>query len=119
MNMKKIRNILLTVVIAGTTLLFNQQAAAVPGPWIHPNVTLMATLNNSPALSPVRWSVYRMDNGSTVPYGTYDKRHSLAISLPPGRYVAEASLSAGGTPPRSRMFDVGNRTTNNIVVALD
>lgn len=114
MNMNIIRKLFATtaVVISGFVAV---PAMATP----NPNVTLMATLDQNPAFSTaVRWSVFRVENGVTEsqPYRVYDNRHSLAISLPPGRYVAEASRASVS---RTRMFDVGSYAANNIVVALD
>jgi hypothetical protein len=81
------------------------------------NVNLVATLHGGPAFSPVRWSVYRLDNGVTpVPVKMFDHRHSLAIPLPPGRYRADASLH---NVTRSRTFDVSTFVSTDIVVALD
>jgi len=88
--------------------------AATPTPT--PNVNLVATLNNGPAFSAVKWSVYRLDNGRSVPIETFNHRHSLSIALPPGRYRADASLN---NVSRSRIFDVSSRTGSNIVVAMD
>lgn len=116
MNMKKFRNTVLNSIIVLASFGASAEVLAVPTGWTPPNVTLRATLNNAPAMSPVRWSVYRMDNGSSVPYMTYNNRHSLAIALPPGRYLAEANLNSIS---RSRIFDVSSRATNNIVVAMD
>jgi hypothetical protein len=113
MNMNIIRKILVitAVVTSGLTVL---PAVATP----NPNVTLMATVDRSPAFSYVRWSLFRVENGvrESEPYRVYDNRHSLAIRLPPGRYVAEASRDSVS---RTRTFDVGNAAPNNIVVALD
>ena len=113
MNLNIIRKIFATAaVIVGSCVAL--PAMATP----NPNVTLMATLDQNPAFSSVRWSVFRVENGvrDSQPYRVYDNRHSLAISLPPGRYVAEASRE---TVSRTRMFDVGGYAANNIVVALD
>lgn len=114
MTMNIIRKIFATatVVISGFVAV---PAMATP----NPNVTLMATLDQSPAFnSSVRWSVFRVENGvrESQPYIVYDNRHSLAIRLPPGRYVAEASRESVS---RTRTFDVGSYAANNIVVALD
>lgn len=116
MKLKKIRDILLKFFMVVGLSGLAAQALAIPSGWTPPNVTLRATLNNAPAMSPVRWSVYRVDNGSTVPFRTYNNRHSLAIALPPGRYVAEANLNSVS---RSRIFDVSSRATNNVVLAMD
>lgn len=98
-------------------IVFLSTSAIAPIASANANVTLMATVNDVPAFSPVHWAVFRVENNarSALPYVT-DNRHSLAIDLPPGRYVAEASLN---NVSRTRMFDVVSRSTNNIVVALD
>ena len=81
-----------------------------------PNVTLVATLNNGPAMRGVNWSVYRLEtNGSRV-FVKGLTRHSASIALPTGRYQAEARL---GTVMRTRTFEVTSRTSNDIVVAMD
>lgn len=117
MDMKKIHNSVSKLIISLVSLGAVAQAEAVPSGWSPPNVTLRATLNNAPAMSPVRWSVYRMDTGSvSAPVRVYNNRHSLAIALPPGRYRAEANLNSVS---RSRVFDVSSRATNNVVVAMD
>lgn len=80
------------------------------------NVTLVATLNEGPAMRPVRWTVYRLDNNNRPTAVTSFRRHSASITLPPGRYRAEANLDSVN---RSRVFDVSTRTSNNVVVAMD
>ena len=79
------------------------------------NVTFVATLNQGPAMRPVKWTVYRLDNNRSIPVKTF-RRHSASLVLEPGRYRAEANLD---NVHRSRTFDVSTRTRNNIVVAMD
>ncbi len=117
MKNRAIQNIFRGTIIVIGLLISVPSFAVTTDTAARPNVTLIATVNNGPALSPVRWSVFRVDNGSsTTPFRTFDHRHSLAIALPPGRYRAEASMN---NISRSRVFDVSNRTDNSIIVALD
>ncbi|MBU0654224.1 MAG: hypothetical protein KJ914_03725 [Gammaproteobacteria bacterium] len=80
------------------------------------NVTLVATLNEGPAMRPVRWTVYRLDNNNRPIPVTSFRRHSASIVLEPGRYRAEANLN---NVNRSRVFDVSRRSSSSVVVAMD
>lgn len=80
------------------------------------NVTLVATLNEGPAMRPVLWTVYRLDNNNRPTPVTSFRRHSASIVLEPGRYRAEANLN---NVNRSRIFDVSSRTSSSVVVAMD
>lgn len=78
-------------------------------------VLLMATLNNGPAMRPVKWQVYRIKDGRSVLVESF-KRHSASIELEPGVYRADAVLDSIN---RSRTFDVRTVSNSNVIVAMD
>lgn len=80
-------------------------------------VLLMATLNNGPAMQPVTWTVYRLENGEAI-YDRSVNLHSANIELEPGFYRADVKLDSGGVN-RSRTFDLTNVSSSNIIVAMD
>lgn len=80
-------------------------------------VLLMATLNNGPAMRPVTWTVYRLQNGKST-WTTSLRRHSANIELEPGLYRADVTLD-NGSVSRSRTFDLRKVTSSNVIVAMD
>lgn len=78
-------------------------------------VYLVATINNGPAMKPVKWKVFRLHNGEPQLIQSF-QRHSVSMRLEPGRYRAIASLDS---TQRSREFDVRTFANSNIVVAMD
>ena len=80
-------------------------------------VLLMATLNNGPAMQPVTWIVYRLENGQAI-YNQSVNLHSANIELEPGFYRADVALN-GGDVTRSRVFDLSNVSSSNVIVAMD
>lgn len=77
-------------------------------------VNLVATLGNSPAMKPMRWTLYRLDGGRQEVASP--KRHSAMLVVAPGHYEAVASLDGR---ERRREFTVLNGSSNNIVLAMD
>ncbi|WMP15713.1 hypothetical protein [Thiothrix lacustris] len=77
-------------------------------------VSLIATLNNGPALRPMSWTVYRLDGGRQAIAAP--KRHSANLLVSPGHYEAVATLNG---QERHRVFTVLTDTSNRIVVAMD
>jgi hypothetical protein len=80
-------------------------------------VLLMATLNNGPAMQPVTWTVYRLENGRAI-YNRSVNLHSANIELEPGFYRADVTLD-GANVSRSRVFDLSNVSSSNVIVAMD
>lgn len=80
-------------------------------------VLLMATVNNGPAMRPVTWTVYRLDNGKSV-WERSLSRHSATIELSPGVYRADVTFSDGSVS-RSRTFDLRTVSSSNVIVAMD
>lgn len=77
-------------------------------------VTLVATLDNGPALRPMNWTVYRLDGGrQTI---ATPRRHSANLEVAPGQYEAVATLDG---QERRRAFTVLTGTSNRIVIAMD
>lgn len=77
-------------------------------------VSLIATLNNGPALRPMNWTVYRLDGGRQAVAAP--QRHSANLLVSPGHYEAVATLDG---QERRRAFTVLTDTSNRIVVAMD
>ncbi len=75
-------------------------------------VKLIATLDNGPALEAIKWTVYR--NGTEKIKEA--RNHLTRITVPPGRYTAEAKLLKNGIV-RKRDFYVKNNT--KVVVPMD
>jgi hypothetical protein len=92
-----------------------QAAAGADAP--KSKVLLMATLNNGPAMQPVTWTVYRLENGKAI-YNRSVNLHSANIELEPGFYRADVKLDSGSAS-RSRIFDLTNVSSSNIIVAMD
>lgn len=92
-----------------------QAAAGADAP--KSKVLLMATLNNGPAMQPVTWTVYRLENGQAI-YNQSVNLHSANIELEPGFYRADVAL-AGTNVSRSRVFDLSNVRSSNVIVAMD
>ncbi|GEM_PF-2438329 len=80
-------------------------------------VLLMATLNNGPAMQPVTWTLYRIENGKAI-YNQSVNLHSANIELAPGFYRADVTLD-GATVSRSRVFDLSNVKSSSVIVAMD
>lgn len=77
-------------------------------------VNLVATLGNSPAMRPMRWTLYRLDGGRQEIASP--RRHSAILVVSPGHYEAVANLDGR---ERRREFTVLNGSSNNIVLAMD
>ncbi len=77
-------------------------------------VTLIATLGNGPALRPMSWVVYRLDEGKQTI--ATPRRHSANLEVAPGHYEAVATLDG---QERRRSFTVLAGTSNRIVIAMD
>lgn len=77
-------------------------------------VTLVATLANGPALRPMSWAVYRLDDGKQTI--ATPRRHSANLEVAPGHYEAVATLDG---QERRRAFTVLTGTSNRIVIAMD
>lgn len=117
MNAKETRRLLTVALMAASFLVAKYGFAAPMGEKPRANVTLVATLNNGPAMQPVSWKVYRLDANNNVA-GIVDSfnRHSASIPLQPGRYLADVNLNSVN---RTRVFDVSSRTSSSVVVAMD
>lgn len=77
------------------------------------SVNLVATLRNGPAMRPVDWKIYRVDNNSVV---TSTRSHSLSLPLRPGTYKAVAKLN---DVTRNRTFTINSSGQVNVVIAMD
>ena len=88
----------------------NRASIQMPGG----KVSLIATLNNGPALRPMSWTVYRLDGGRKAIAAP--KRHSANLLVSPCHYEAVATLNG---QERRRAFTVLTDTSNRIVVAMD
>lgn len=74
---------------------------------------LRATLRNNPAMSPVSWQVFRLDNKSLVKTSS---AHSLMLPLEPGEYKAVVSLN---NVTRDCKFTVLDKSKTDVVIPLD
>jgi len=77
-------------------------------------VSLVATLNDGPAMRPMSWKVYSLDGGHHEVAALM--RHSVTLEVAPGRYEAVATL---GGVERRREFTVNNGSSNEVVLAMD
>jgi hypothetical protein len=77
-------------------------------------INLVATLGNAPALRPMEWKVFRLDEGRREIAAP--ARHSATLLVPAGHYEAIAILN--GTQ-RSRQFTVTDGADSNVVLAMD
>ena len=100
--MKKI----ITKTLAAMLLVFAGTAMA-------DNVSLVATIKNAPAFTPVHWTVTRLLDQVNVATAL---QHSLTLDLTPGTYKATATL---GGVSRDRTFTAGAQGVVNVVIALD
>ncbi|MEZ5535804.1 MAG: hypothetical protein R3F02_09270 [Thiolinea sp.] len=99
------------LVLAGFLFLFAVSAEAEE----QFRVNLIATIDNGPAMEKVEWTVYR--NGTEA--FKKARKHLTQITVPPGKYTAEARLtdSDNRTIVRKRNFYVSNNT--EVVVPMD
>lgn len=77
------------------------------------NVSLVATLKNAPAFTPVHWTVVSLPGQVNVATAL---QHSLTLDLTPGTYKATATLRGVS---RDRTFTADARGVVNVVIALD
>ncbi len=77
-------------------------------------VNLVATLDNAPALRPMAWKVFRLDEGRREIAAP--DRHSATLLVPAGHYEAVAILNG---KQRSRLFTVTDGADSNVVLAMD
>lgn len=77
-------------------------------------VSLVATLGNTVALRPMRWTVYRLDGGRREIAAP--QRHSAMLVVSPGHYEAVANLDGR---ERRREFTVISGSSNHVVLAMD
>lgn len=78
-------------------------------------VLFMATVKKGPAMRPVKWSLYRVENGKSIFVDSF-KRHSASLELEPGVYRADAALDGVS---RSRTFDIRTVSNSNVIIAMD
>ncbi len=109
------QNILKLIVTA--TLLTGFSSASVAA-WADNNtseVRLVATIDNGPALQPLEWTVFRVDNPSNVI--KKNRRHSFTLrEMKPGRYTA---IVKRGDETRRRDFYVMADTTSRVRIPVD
>lgn len=79
-------------------------------------INLLATLDNTLAMRPMSWKVFRLDGVTGRREVASPERHSVSLLVPPGHYEAVAILNG---KQRSREFTVRSGTFNNIVIAMD
>lgn len=77
-------------------------------------VNLVATLGNAPALRPMEWKIFRLDEGRREIAAP--SRHSATLLMPAGHYEAVAILNG---KQRSRQFTVSNGADSSVVLAMD
>lgn len=77
------------------------------------NVSLVATVKNSPAFTPVHWTVMRLSDQVIVATA---RQHSLTLDLTPGTYKATATINGVS---RDRTFTAAARGVVNVVIAMD
>ena len=77
-------------------------------------VSLVATLNDGPAMRPMSWKVYSLEGPRREI--AVSMRHSTVLVVAPGRYEAVATL---GGVERRREFTVHNGSANDVVLAMD
>lgn len=78
-------------------------------------VNLVATLGNAPAMRPMSWKIYRLDD-KRQEVSTVSRRHSATLNVTPGRYEAVANLDGR---ERHREFTVMDGTSSSVVLAMD
>lgn len=110
MSVKLIAGITLVVSLTAGVIATSAQAMEGNG---NGSVNLVATLRDGPAMRPVDWKIYRVDNNSVV---TTTRSHSLNLPLKPGTYKAVASLN---DVTRNRTFTVNSSGQVNVVIAMD
>lgn len=115
MKFKTIRSAIVNVLVIITALLSISTTATANGEKPEPNVRLVATLNNGPAMRPVKWTLYRLNNDQATWIDSF-QRHSASIPLVPGLYRADVSLQG---VQRSRVFEVSSVTGSNVVIPMD
>ncbi|CAA6807644.1 MAG: Unknown protein [uncultured Thiotrichaceae bacterium] len=77
------------------------------------DVSLIATIDDGPALESVEWTVYRNGNETFK----QAKRHLARLKMPAGTYKAVARLVSDRSVVRSRNFLVRNDT--RVVIPMD
>lgn len=77
-------------------------------------VTLVATLDNQPALLPAQWNIFRIDN-PYQPLRTLS-RHSGTIDLPAGQYTVTVELNQHR---KKAAFRVESEQSILVKVAMD
>jgi hypothetical protein len=77
-------------------------------------VTLVATLDNQPALLPAQWNIFRIDN-PYQPLRTLS-RHSGTIDLPAGQYTVTVELNQHR---KKTAFRVESEQSILVKVAMD
>ncbi len=110
MTINVLRNVCLAACIVTSAFMLPAQAAESSGGG---SVNLVATLKDGPAMRPVDWKIYRVDNNSVV---KSTRSHSLNLPLRPGTYKAVARLN---DVTRNRTFTVNNNGQVNVVIAMD
>lgn len=81
-------------------------------------VTLVATVNNQSILSPVSWSVFKLDDKSSPPkpVAELEQRHSGTVHLPVGHYRATVTQEQ---IVKEAIFKVEANVDKTITIALD
>jgi hypothetical protein len=103
------------ITVATMLMIFSSASAAA---WADSNtseVRLIATIDNGPALMPVKWTIFRVGDPTYVPIEK--NRHSFTLhSVKPGRYTA---IVRRGEETRRRDFYVMADTTSRVRVPVD
>jgi hypothetical protein len=77
-------------------------------------VNLVATLGNGPAMRPMSWKIYRLDDKRQEVSAS--RSHSATLNVIPGRYEAVARLDGR---ERHREFTVMDGTSSSVVMSMD
>lgn len=77
-------------------------------------VTLIATVDNQPALRPALWSIY--DLGSGKRFIKSLPRHSGTLDLPAGRYLATLTFDQ---KTKEKMFRVETDRDTTVILPMD
>jgi hypothetical protein len=77
-------------------------------------VNLVATLGNAPAMRPMSWKIYRLDDKRQEV--SVSRCHSATLSVIPGRYEAVANLDGR---ERHREFTVMDGMSSSVVLSMD